>query len=469
MNNQEDPFAEFRPEGWQAPEGDQEDPFAAFRPGAEEEVPEGEFDISDPFWMFRPEGKKKKKDWTEEDIERETDRNVAQFLSRFAEGAAGTPGNVESLARMFPRLKRDEGKRKTVLPTTAELRNFSKEKSMGYLEPKNKAERHLGEFFGSVGGRKVPGMQLGRFKELGKYAIPAIGQGGKAALEHAGLEEGEAGIGGAGLELMLDLANGANGPKLASNMLNKVRTIAGKKKTFINDFLTLNNDLRSKWGQTVAGLKDPAKKKALDQMKNLERLGKNGELTFDQILDIRKETNKIRDELGAWNVPKSERPKEAKQFLDEWDQGINKLVDKHLSQASPEALDLYRRGNRAWGAIEQSKVISDFAKKSLTHPIASKALMTMFGGSIPLLAGTGKIGTAAKAATLAPPLYSVHKIGQVAYRMSKSPDLMKHYTAAIAAATKNNAKEFNKQMAELDKKFQEQGMDRFLEESEEDQ
>ena len=184
------------------------DPFAQYR----KKVPETE----DPFSNYRKkevsnasqsnEPSEQNSFESENDIDREIERNQAQLTSRFIERVLGTPGDIYQAIPQGIKNINPLNKLHQKLPTSKKIRDFSEKGSLGYTKPKSGTEEKAGEFLWDVAsftiGNPAKGLLGATARSIG---IPLSGFLAKEGIEKLGGSEKSQELGKRGTMLLLDL------------------------------------------------------------------------------------------------------------------------------------------------------------------------------------------------------------------------------------------------------------------------
>jgi len=398
-------------------------------------------------------------------------RNVAQNVARAGETILGLPGNLksafeESIEKVAPGqlqlLRETEGEafgqpkegslQETLMnpPTVQEVREnitprfaeaLTGEKN--YLEPRGKGEEFTGGLTQDVTSFFID--PASKFSKFAKFAIPIAGNLVKEGVKFFGGKEGLAEKSKLGTMLAFSLANQANPGKFASKTI-------GEAKQMIPDNATINaNDLLNKLAPIeqklkTVGLKVPSKSKTLQGIADLKKQVQNNRLNLKSVMQSRDDINEWIAEAGGFEVPAAIRDRTVKN-LNEVKSQIIDTIDDTLQTRFPQAAEMYKQGYQAAAVNHKSQAISNYLEKNFGRKLTSvgaKLLFPAIGGAATLLPKTAAVGA------VAAPMY---KVGQVLYRINKSPLLAKHYSDVIKNAEKGNRIATINSLVKLDKEL----------------
>lgn len=398
-------------------------------------------------------------------------RNIGQNVARAGETILGLPGNLksafeESIEKVAPGQlqslreteeeafgKPKEGSLQETLmkpPTPQEVREnitprfaeaLTGEKN--YLEPRGKGEEFAGELTGDVTSFFID--PRSKFSKIAKIAIPVASNLVKEGVKFFGGKEGTAEKSKLGTMFVLSLANQANPGKFASENI-------GRAKQMVPDNATINaNDLLNKLAPIeqklkTIGLKVPSKSKTLQGITDLRKQVQNNRLNLKSVMQSRDDVNEWIAEAGGFEVPATIRDRTVKN-LNELKSQIIDTIDDTLQNRFPQAANIYKEGYQAAAVNHKSQVVSNYLAENYGRKLASvgaKLLFPAIGGAAAVLPKTAALGAAAT------PLY---KVGQVLYRINKSPLLAKHYSDVIKNAEKGNRAATINSLSKLDKEL----------------
>jgi hypothetical protein len=395
-----------------------QDPFASVRLNkpAQQNVPEQQpmQTEQDPFSSVRI----KKAD--ERSGLYETGRHATRIGSRIAETIGGIPGDLSALIQsgVITGLQKLTGHelspeaheeiKKQRLPTSAELKEFSQEKSGGFTAPENELERFGDELtetvtslLGPMKFRKALGVATGA--SLAKEGVKVLGLG-EGSQESAKL----------GTMLLLTAMNPKGALNYASQQYQRANQLAKGASIQATNFRGHLENLRR------------------DLQKGVTTTSKNAVLKpIEDILDKVKQNKILVEDLTAAKRDLNTIMKDPELLTRE--KKLLKVVGKEIDDAikpyeriNPAFSKSYRPANEIYGAVMQGTKAYDFIRKNLGgKSILGAVLGEVALGHPEMIAPTlGTLGAVAGAA----------KTGDFFVRLAKSPELQKYYTKALAAA-----------------------------------
>lgn len=368
-------------------------------------------------------------------------RTGARTGARAAETIAGIPGEAEAFVRgMYRKEIRhfpfQEGKPpegpipepkepvKTLFPTTSEIREFGKEKTGGYLEPKTKGEAKYDEFIQDVAALALP--VKGKIPFARALGTAFAGNIAKETAEMLGASEGKKDATKLGTFFLAGLISPQNASKYTESLYKKRNALLPTGADVATDkFTTQLQSLKKTLEKGSPGAKENAVLKPINDL-----LGKSagGRIEVDELLAAKRQINdKIREVISKEGV----KPKDARQAFKPLGRFVEDAIDLYGTQSNPEFLKLHKEANEAFGAIESSKKVFEFLKDKIpdARKIVSGLALEAFALGPSSLVPT--IGTAAGA-------FGALKSGEVMTRIAKSPTLRKHYMAVVKHSLDQN-------------------------------
>lgn len=420
---------------------------------------------------------------TRETFEESTTRNVAQHGARIAETFIGLPGNlkkagqetfdfIDSLIEPLkpegtPSLKdiRESGKKTFIQPeknsvgdvlinppTSERVREeVSKDVAQrftgdeNYLEPRGKTEKAAGEFTQDVTNFFTPG--TGRMRLMTRIGAPILGHLVKHDLKYLGASEENAEKAKLGTMLAFSLATGSNPQGFSQERIGEAKNMIPQNTTV--PVRPLADGLMNLYNRLNRGLQVPSKSRAMQGMRELADQVDNNRISLHSLMDARDNINEWISEAGGWDVPANTRSQTLRNLNELKGQIIN-VIDTNLTQRFPQAAELYRTGYEASAVTHQSNAISNFIEQKFgrqTKSIGAKLLFPALGTGATILPKTA-LGVAAT--------YPIYKVGQVLYRISKSPTLAGYYQEVIRNSLTKNAPAMISSLSKLDKKLAEE-------------
>lgn len=397
---------------------------------------------------------------TDEDLQRDIERNQAQFTSRMLERTLGAAG---SLAEMIPEelgLFLPGVTSLKALPSESDIRKQTSKLGNGYLEPKNKLEERVGEFSGDVASYMTGGAGKTALGTAARtIGIPLAGQIAKEAGEKIGLgEKGQDHL-RLGSMVILDLMGLRHGvmeggaKKYGLNRLNEARQAASN--SLPTEVPILEKELLRHEGKLSKGLSGPAKQPTLDAIKDIKSQIIDGKIDPSLFTTLREDINKAIGNLGGFTLKGASKSthREAIIHLNELKNSIIRAGNRWGRKNSPEFLKNWRAGNEALSADYKSKEISKFIGKhtKVTNPILRTALglSTMHH---PVAAGAAMAGKALAKKGITFP-------SEIMYKFFKSKVLNQLYGKVLTEASKGNGPALASSVKKLEMQMKKEGIE----------
>lgn len=350
----------------------------------------------------------------------EIGRHAARIGSRIAETIGGIPGDVNSLIQSgvitgLNKLgvkplsqEQEEQFRGTGLPSSADLKKFSEEKTSGLTTPENEYER-----FGDELAQTAASL-LGPMKFRKAFGVALGSTFAKQGVKTLGLGEGSQEAAKLGTMLMLTAINPKGALNYASEQYKHANQLSKGASIHASGFSSNLKNLRTDLEKGVTTTSKNSVIKPIDDI--LEKV-KNSKILVEDLTAAKRDLNTIMKDPQLLT--------REKKLL----KVVGKEIDKAIvpyEKTNPAFSKAYRPANEIYGAVMQGTKAADFIRKGLgAKSVLSAALAEVALGhpeyAIPTIAGSiGALGAA--------------KAGDFFIRVAKSPELQKYYTKAIAAA-----------------------------------
>lgn len=401
-------------------------------------------------------------------------RGKVRLESRVAEQVLGLPGNIEKLANDFvsnipgvPQTKDFIHKAvseligpenvkkimegplgKPLFAPSSEFKKKSEELTGGYTSPKSKGEKELDEFTEDVVStfltRRSPQGAMQRV--LNHFLIPTAANVTKKIVNDLGFGEDKANLAKMAVWLPLTLANNVNGPRYASDLMNRGRN--GFNQNQVANVATYQNQINGVSRNMLQG--DPRSALAQQQLAGIVDDINHGRVTMRDLMTRYDAINAAKRDRGLFQLNAGDR-RAAIRNINE----VRDIVRDQITQlgaSNPQALQDWQNGVQAWSTIHRSNSITNYIQdlsrgqyaKILTGPAAA-----LFGvGSTSVSAHPIVSGAAAAS------VGTGYKTGQILYRMWNNPTLQHYYWSAINAVMERNFPAFLSNYEKLNKKLE---------------
>jgi hypothetical protein len=391
---------------------------------------------------------------SDEDLDREIERNQAQITSRMLERLFGTFGNAyqmtpEPLKKINPLNFLYER-----LPTEKQLREFSEKASGGYTKPKTTFEEKVGETAADVASYAMGGSGktlLGTSARI--LGIPIAGQMAKEGIELAGGGEKAQQYGKIGTMFLLDLwglrrgIGGGGAKKFGEKSLQEAETAIPKNAkadvtVFEQKLNSLDQDLRS-------GITGPHTSEALRAIDEIKGHISNGQMDAWRFPQIRRDINKLIENMKGFSIegpPKAIR-RAAVDNLNKVKVSLIQAGNRWGRGNSPEFFNKWREGNEALAVYHRSNDVARFVSKAtkIKNPVL-KVLMGVHGYHHPgKTLGLQAVKKGVELTTRFPTA--------MVYRFMNSKVLRDLYTKVLQEASKGNSGAVASGIAKLEKEM----------------
>lgn len=389
---------------------------------------------------------------SDQQVEKDIERNQAQFTSRMIEGVAGLPGDlVNFIGGVF-------GYNPEV-PGSQKLKETSEELTEGYTKPQGELEEKVGETMQDIALFALPGAK--HYSIARNIGIPVVANLAKEGLKYSGANEKQQAYGKIGSMILLDLLNHrkalGTSKEYASSLFKKADEAIPKGLSIKSS--NLEKSLDALESSFKSGGERPSTGDALKKISEIRGEIKNGKIDLKDLVAYRPAINEWIDKYKGFDiaVPPSVKNKIIHN-LNQVKSEVIKSAEEYGSKYNPEYLNMSKSANEAYSAYSQSNKIANFIERVAGSKVKSNAAKSLLGiagisGATGLTSGLGML--AGGSATLA--AASGYKIFKMILR-SKSPTLRNHYFKIIEGAAKGNtsqvlknAKILDKELSDLDK------------------
>jgi hypothetical protein len=382
---------------------------------------------------------------SEEETERNIERNQARTLSRMGESVLGAPGDIASfISGVF-------GKEQNILPTSQKLKQYSEKASQGYTKAKNETEENFDELSSDIVSMTFPG--AGGYGFVRNIGIPIVANLIKEGFKYGKSSDKTQSYAKIGTMVALDLATRNKGGVKAhiDSLFSKARENLPKGVSV--DARGLDKSLTALKKTLLQGGSRPSSKKALKKVSELQKKIKNGKIDLQSLEQYRPSINEAIDELGGFSsqVPYKYKPT-AIRNLNQVKGEVIKTLSEYGNKFNPEFYKYHNASNEAYAAYAQSNKITKFLQEKIPFIPQSKAVSTLFSyGALTGVAGLTKLSplTAAGAVAAA----SGYQAFKVLNRIKNSKVLAKYYGNVLKEATAENIPKTLRNLRALDEKM----------------
>ena len=405
-------------------------------------------------------------------------RNTVANASRIAEQALGSVGNLQKAIKdlgldkpstsdllswsmeqlvgkeRWDKLDYDETLEKLPqlipqLPTSEEIKTFSKDVSGGYTSPKTKGEERFQEFSEDVGSLLLTrnpsalgakGASKWVKPLINKLLTPAAANATKQTAKELGFSDSIANLVKIGTWLPFSLATNINAPRYASQLMNRARkdiphTVQGDVPRITRGLEEVERTLLSS---------DPRTELARKMIVSVREDLASGQTNYPSLLRLYDGINAAKRNRGLFDFTKTDRGV-AKEAIDR----VRNVIGAEIRIAGapyPEALKSWEDGVQAWAVIHRSRAITSEVEALAKGPYGK----LLAGPALGLFGAGGVLApvTTVQGAAIGAPLY---KGVQTLYRVVQNPTLADYYWKAIMGLEAENLPAFINNYNKLNK------------------
>ena len=397
---------------------------------------------------------------SEETFMGELPRRLGQYGTRFLEGFAGAPGEIQSLgsesmkwlSEKFggPVSEEEFARRKEVvkgapsplpeearLPTTEDLRETGKSFLGERFEPKGKVEEAFGETAEDIGSLLFP---LGGKVKLLRPALVGLGSNAvKAGVGAVGGGEKAQTYAKLGAMFLSNLLGKGSARKLGKDLYAEAeKALPEGTKVSANK---LGKNILKLEQRLAKGGSNPSKTPVQTKVNEIKAKIKNGKIDISELQEFKRDVNDVSSAL--YDLPKDVKGRLRSNF-NALRNDLRETINEY-GKKNPKFLDSWNKAEEVHSAIAQSKKARNFISKVLKKNIplsGASALYVAFNFASPL----AKAAVSVAAVTIA---------GETAAKIWKSPTIRKHYMNVIKGAMKESSAAVSKNLHKLNKELEE--------------
>jgi len=326
------------------------------------------------------------------------------------------------------------------LPGAEELHEMALKKHGKIIEPKSEKEKAAQEIESDFGSMlSTPGLSL-----WNKFLAPIGGQATKQIIKSFGGEEKAQEIGKLGFMALSSIANLGNAQKVASQAINQAEQMIPRGVRFKAQPTeqALANIRNSPWYKTGA---TASKGPAIQEINRVEDAIRNGTIDAHEAMQLRRDINEARKQLGGFSLNQPVDKKQALKYLNEVDKALIATMENYGTRVNPNWWNSYNRAQEAFRVTQRSRVLSEFIERN-AKPLQSQTAKTLFH-----IAGSSALVHTPAALTAVIPTVAMAKSIQIMNRMIRSPVLRNHYADVLKQAAVGNAAATQKALERFDK------------------
>lgn len=374
-------------------------------------------------------------------------RNLIVGAERVGEGFLGGINSFIN-ALIPPQTFEDEsGETETFsgakLPGAEELHEMAVKKHGKIIESKSEAEKVGHEIAEDIGSMlSTPGLPIWQ-----KILLPVFGQGTKQLVKGIGGSEKAQEWGKLGFMMVSSIANLGNAQRVASQAINQAEQMIPRGVRFIAapTERALNNIRNSPWYRTGS---TASKNPAMQEINRVEAAIRNGTIDAHEAMQLRKDINEARKQLGGFSLNQPVDRRQALRYLNEVDNALLASMENYGQRVNTQWWNAYNRANEAFRVTQRSRAISEFIERN-AKPLQSQTVKTLFH-----IGGASAIAHAPASLAALIPTLAIGKGVQIINRMIRSPILRHHYADVLRQAALGNAAAMQKSLERFDKEAQ---------------
>lgn len=372
-------------------------------------------------------------------------RGVARTSSRIGEQIAGAPGDIFSLINEYiakpttefvtgkPGVSYEETSIGKVLPTT-ETHKKRLEKGLGEIvKPQNDVEKFIDNIVQDATSLALPGLKEAKLGTKAAKSL-AIATGANTlgeVVKDWTADEKKAGMTKLGSLFMLSLFDKPRAAQAIGELYKPLQEQVTKLKPV--NARGLEDNLLNLQYKVLKGTSAPSEKFVYDEAQLILDKIKNGKITPEEAWASKRSLNEKLSKV-LFDIPKKTDQARARKLAKTINYDLDNVL-KETSKQDPKFYKDLRKADKAFGTIAESNLISNYIEKNMKYTPLTAGLIHAFQGSI-----------GSTAATAALP----YQAGKILYRISKSPELAKHYARTLSAAAKEDAIIMNRELKKLD-------------------
>jgi hypothetical protein len=381
---------------------------------------------------------------SDEEIQRNIERNQTQFFSRMGETVLGLPGDLANFVGGM--LGYDFN-----LPGSKKLRELSESVTGGYTAPQSEGEERMGEFMQDIASFAIPGAK--HYSIARNLGIPVLANLAKEGVKEISPESKAGDAAKIGTMVILDLLGHrkslGSAKEYASSLFQKAEQAIPEGVSI--EAGNLEKALNGLEKTFKAGGKRPSTADALEKIAEIKGEIKNGRAGLKDILAYRPSINELIDKYKGFDIGVTNPAIRAK-IINNLQKVKGKVInagEEYGKKYNPEYLKISQAANESYAAVQQSNKIANALEK-YAPKLKSKGAQLLLG----IGASTG-LGTAAKLGGVK--LAGGLLLGVPAYKLfktiirSKSPTLRNHYFDILKGAASGNASQISRNAKALDK------------------
>ena len=397
----------------------------------------------------------------EKEESNDTLRHIARTGSRIGETVLGLPGDLlnlitnasiygaeklkgEPLSPKFKETFKETAPFK-LLPTSEKIRESISEATGGYTEPQSETEETGDEITQLATAVFSPGKDPSKFKSLVTGLGKALGKataavGAKETAKGFGATPGQQSAAEIGTLMLASLIKPGSANKYAGELYKDAQSQIPRGVTI--NTVNLTSRLAKTKTELLKGDMTATKKKVLSSLENLEKKAAIGKISPSELTDFYKDVNETLSSNNLFDQFAGLSKSERKLLRQRYDMLRNDIRDtlKEYGKINPKFYNSWSKANEVYSTVAQSKRLSNFIMKHAPKGIAGALFGAVeFPGAIAPVAkvlGAGYVGL---------------KSGEIMYRISKSPELRKHYSDIVKFALEENVSAMNQSLKKLEK------------------
>lgn len=385
-------------------------------------------------------------------------RGLARTTSRIGEQIAGAPGDIFSLINEYiakptaelitgePGLEYEETHLGKILPTTETHRKIL-EKGLGeVIKPQNQVESFIDNIFQDATALAIPGLRGSKLanKAAKSLAISTAANTLGDVIKDWTNDEKKAGMAKLGSLFLLSLYDKPSAAAAIGELYKPLADKVGKLQPVNATGLEMNlNNLKNK---LTKGTLAPSEKFVVDEIDSILPKIKQGKITPEEAWATKRSINEKLSKV-LFDIPKKADQARARKLTQNILEDLDDVL-KETAKQNPKFYKDLKRADKAFGTIAKSNLVSNFIEKNLKYNPVTHGLIQALNGAI---------GSSAAAAILP------YEAGKIIYRISKSPELAKHYGKILSSASKEDAIIMNRELKKLDQGLKkEEKKDKFI-------
>lgn len=377
-------------------------------------------------------------------------RGTARTASRIGEQIAGAPGDIFSLVNEYiakPATEYITGEKGVpyeetqlgkLLLTTQEHKRRTQKSFGEVVKPKNDVEKFIDNVVQDATAIAIPGPK----GNIGKNIFSSLAKATGANLVGEEIkdltkDEQKSAYGKMGTLFLLSMVDKPRAAESVAKLYSPLQEKVQKLSPVSAE--TLENNLTNLKNKMLKGTQAPSEQFVINEVDAVLSKIKDGKISPEELWATKRSLNEKLSKV-LFDIPNKGDQQRARKLA----KGITYELKETLSETKKQDPKFYKdlqRADKAFETISKSNFVANYIEENLRYTPMTSNLLHIFGPNV-----GGGFATAVLP-------YQTMKI---LYRVSKSPELSRHYLKALSAAGMEDAAILNREMKKLDQGLEKQ-------------